>query len=192
MCTTSGEEERKGACKKRGIVYETFCINCGSDGEGEIEGKRNNIQKRKKKKKYKYKYIGETSRSGYERGGEHMDDKRNFNEKSHMLKHCLIAHKDEDPADVKFGMRMRSQYKTALERQIGEAIAILEEKENMVELLNSKSEYNRCSLPRISAGDTKEWLEKLQEEETAEKQVKANIRCLKKQKNRKKKEKEKK
>ena len=121
-----------------------------------------------------------------------MDDKRKFNEKSHMLNHCLISHKGEDPADVKFGMRMRSQYKTALQRQIGEAIAILEEKENMVELLNSKSEYNRCSLPRISAGDTKEWLEKLQEEETAEKQVKVNIRCLKKQKNRKKKEKEKK
>ena len=59
----------------------------------------------------------------------------------------------------------------------------------MVELLNSKSEFNRCSLPRISAGDSKELLEKLQEEETAEKEVKANIRCLKKRKNKEKKEK---
>ena len=128
-------------------------------------------------------YIGESNRSGYERGGEHLSDKRNYNETSHMLKHCLISHKGEDPREIKFGMKLRGQFRSALERQIGEAIAIIEEKENGVELLNSKSEFNRCSLPRITAGDTKEWLEKLQEEDIAEKEIKASIRCMRKRKN---------
>jgi len=114
----------------------------------------------------------------------------NYNEKSHILKHCLLQHSEIDPDKVIFGMRIRQQYKTALERQVGEAVAILEEKEKGVELLNSKSEFNRCSLPRITAGDRKEWLETLQEEDAAEKEVKANIRCMKKRKNMEKKEKE--
>ena len=135
-------------------------------------------------KNYKYKYIGETSRSGYERGREHWDMKEKYNEKSHMLKHCLLQHSELEPEKVRFGMRVRQQFKTALERQVGEAVAILEEKEKGIELLNSKSEFNRCSLPRITAGDKKELLETLMEEDAAEKEVKASIRCLKKRKNR--------
>ena len=56
---------------------------------------------------YKYKYMVETSRSGYERG-EHMGDRNNYNETSHVLKHCLLSHKGEDSPKVKFGMRLRS------------------------------------------------------------------------------------
>ena len=108
--------------------------------------------------------------------------KRNYSEKSHILKHCLLHHKDVNPEDVKFGMKMRRQYRTPLERQIGEAVAILEEKEKGTQLMNSKSEFNRCSLPRITAGDSKELLEILREEEEAEKEITANIRGMRKRK----------
>ena len=111
------------------------------------------------------------------------EKKRNFNEKSHILKHCLIYHKDKNPEDVKFGVRLRKQYKTALERQIGEAVTILVEKEKGTQLMNSESEFNRCKLPRISAEDSEELLERLKEEDEAEKEIKANIRCMKKRKN---------
>ena len=77
--------------------------------------------------------------------------KKNYSEKSHILKHCLIHHKEKAPEDVVFGMKLRRRYKTALEGQIGEAVAILEEKEKGTEIINSKSEFNRCSLPRITA-----------------------------------------
>ena len=99
----------------------------------------------------------------------------------------MIHHKEKNPEEVVFGMKIRKQYKTALERQIGEAVAILEEKEKGTELMNSKSEFNRCSLPRITADDSKELLEMLKEEDEADKEIKASIRCMRK---RKKKEKE--
>ena len=191
-------------------MYETFCIDCGEVGDVErgdkenekivieevVEGSHdekisvdeNPVNEIKKGgKNYKFKYIGETCRSGYERGKEHVMMKENFNDSSHMLKHCLLQHSDSDPMEIKFGMRVRQQFKTALERQVGEAVAILEEKEKGIQLLNSKSEFNRCSLPRITAGDTKEWLETLQEEDAAEKKVKASIREMKKRKKKEKK-----
>ena len=111
-----------------------------------------------------------------------------------MLKHCLIKHEEKNPDEVKFGMRLRQQFKTALERQVAEAVAIFEEKERGTELMNSKSEFNRCALPRIQAGDSKELLEQLQEEDTAEKEIMCRIRCMLKRKKlekRKKKKKEK-
>ena len=29
ICESTGENERKGKCKKRGVVYETYCKTCG-------------------------------------------------------------------------------------------------------------------------------------------------------------------
>ena len=69
----------------------------------------------------------------------------NFSEKSHLLKDCLLHHKEKNPEEVRFGMKLRRQYKIALERQIGESVAILEEKEKGTLLMNSKTEFNRFS-----------------------------------------------
>ena len=141
-----------------------------------------------REKEYRFKYIGETNRSGYERGKEHWDMRRNFSEKSHLLKHCLLHHKEKNPEEVRFGMKLRRQYRSALERQVGEATAILEEKEKGIHLMNSKSEFNRCVLPRITTEDSKELLEKLKEEDEAEKEIKSKIRLMKKRKKRRKEE----
>ena len=48
--------------------------------------------------------------------------------------------------------------------------------------MNSKLEFNRCSLPRINTGDQRELFEFLKEEEDTEHRIKADIRCLKKRK----------
>ena len=40
-------------------------------------------------------FVGETSRTLYERANEHYKDAGNFSEKSHMLKHWMIEHPDE-------------------------------------------------------------------------------------------------
>ena len=65
-----------------------------------------------------------------------------------------------NPYDLKIGMRVVGQYRTALERQVGEAVKILDAQRKGKNLLNSKSEFNRCKLPRLYVGDKKEMLEK--------------------------------
>ena len=39
-----------------------------------------------------YKYVGETSRSAYERGWEHLNDLSQLKKTSHMLKHIVATH----------------------------------------------------------------------------------------------------
>ena len=96
-----------------------------------------------------YKYIGESSRSLYERGLEHLRDKEEIKPDSHMIKHYFDIHADEELEDMKFGARIVKQTRTAFNRQIGESVAIQSNKDH--HLLNSKSEYNRCALPRLTA-----------------------------------------
>ena len=51
--------------------------------------------------------------------------------------------------DLEYGMRVRTRFKTALERQVGEAVVISREQKTGTTLLNSKAEYNRCKIQRI-------------------------------------------
>ena len=59
------------------------------------------IKKRKlekeKEKGPTYQYIGESSRSIYERGHEHLKDLEHRRTKSHMLRHCEDVHPDFSP-----------------------------------------------------------------------------------------------
>jgi len=42
ICSSAGEKDKKGTCKRRNIVYETFCIDCGLVGEKEDNKKEEN------------------------------------------------------------------------------------------------------------------------------------------------------
>ena len=64
-----------------------------------------------------------------------------------MLKHVVNHHPEMNPEHVQFDMKILSSHKTAFERQIREAVLI--EKFAGPTLMNSKVEYNRCSIPRI-------------------------------------------
>ena len=142
ICSSVGENGKKGMCKKRNILYETYCETCETpvgngdkgekcDGEkGEIEGgkkrKREDSEERKKKKEkeekgakkdYKKKYIGESNRSGYERGLEHMEQFSRMDTRSHLLKHLVTKHPGKKPDEIKVGMRIVGQFRTAMERK---------------------------------------------------------------------------
>ena len=69
-------------------------------------------------------YIGETSRSGYERGFEHLNNLMTLSSKSVMLKHMLSKHEGNDMSQVKWGMFITSYKRTAFERQLEEAVTI--------------------------------------------------------------------
>ena len=212
LCNSAGEDERKGLCKRRNIVYETFCMTCHEkekrkkeEGEiymitceeinNEIKGNENPQRKRKRvedggkerkriekkvdSREYRVKYVGETGRSAYERGLEHINDYMNYDEGSHLLKHYLNCHKEMKMCDVKFGMRIRNTFNTALERQVGEAVAIDIENRRGIKIMNSKSEYNRCTIPRISTKSVKEANEENEKELEEERNVKNEIRRMK-------------
>ena len=199
-CKSAGENGAKGSCKRRNVIYETYCISCQEiiekdEEKREIELREKNGSKRKrenidgekikenyKQKDYKIKYIGESYRSAYERGREHQDDLKYLREKSHLLKHFLEAHPNEKIEDMKYGMRLVSKCKTALERQVGEAVYIQLAQEKGYTLLNSKSEYSRCTIPRLRLGDSKGLLEQLEGERQSEKNMKERIRLLRKRK----------
>ena len=57
-------------------------------GEREKLDKKNSIQL--------FKYIGESNRSAYERGWEHLNDLTTLNPRSHMLKHVVLHHPDKN------------------------------------------------------------------------------------------------
>ena len=78
----------------------------------------------------KYKYIGETSRSAFERGWEHLNDLAQLRTSSHMLKHIEGVHPDQDISDIKFGMEV-----IKYTRQVRESVLIQEER-NHHSLLN--------------------------------------------------------
>ena len=60
-------------------------------------------------------YVGETSRSAFERGREHQADFRNKDKDSHMLKHKLIQHPDQE---VTYSMKIMKKHRTCFARQI--------------------------------------------------------------------------
>ena len=74
-----------------------------------------------------HKYLGETHRSMYERGWEHMNDMARMGSESHMLKHLVSNHENEDFSQVRFGMKAVQYCSTSFSRQIKE-VTILKEK----------------------------------------------------------------
>ena len=89
-------------------------------------------------------YTGETSRTGYLRGREHLEGLSKKNEDNPLWKHCVVAH---DGEVVDFKMKIVRRHKTPLTRQIHEAVEI--QYSTAAAVLNSKGEWNGARIPRI-------------------------------------------
>ena len=126
------------------------------------------------------KYIGETSRSGFERFNEHWKDFMYLRSRSHILKHYVDAHMDIKMEDLKIEMRVIERYRSAFERQIGESVHINANLIEGVKLLDSKNEYNRCTIPRLGIPmDKKDELIEKYEEERETKEFNSKVSKLK-------------
>ena len=156
----SSSEEQPKSCFKRNAVYQISCQTCEQQNK-------------------KSSYIGETARSCYERGKEHCEARMDYKKDSHMLKHILLHHREMDPDTVKFKMKPIKFHKSAFERQIHESVLIQAHKDHI--LMNSKSEYNRCSIPRLSVqlGKKIYRVEGEDEELEREQQLEEEIRKMK-------------
>ena len=153
LCKTkiATEKNMEQDCTKRCIVYETWCLTCERrDREKILEGEQDEKKQKEMIKGMRiHKYIGETSRSAYERGLEHQKDLDDLKIESHMLKHYIENHENEKIEDMEFGMKIVRKPRTAFNRQVAESVLIQSNKNHHI--LNSKSEYNQCALPRLTA-----------------------------------------
>ena len=185
LCHTKMKTEKNENqdCHKRSLVYEIKCLTCEKRELEKIE-KNENTKKREQIKQFKY--IGETSRSSYERGWEHLNDLAQLKSSSHMLKHIVGEHPGQDMAEVEFGMKVLKFTQSSFERQIRESVVIQVERQKH-HLLNSRTEYNRCSLPRLSTqvgeGEYKQYTKELEEEKRHEETIENKIRELRKERN---------
>merc|ERR1711954_410509 len=88
-----------------------------------------------------------------------------------MLKHFFNSREGKEIKDMEFGMRLIRTHKTAFNRQISESVEIQNQKKEHL-ILNSKSEYNRCALPRLTAKIGEESYGKKEEEKKVEQRIK--------------------
>ena len=190
LCLTKMKTEKNKTqdCHKRNVVYETRCLTCERKEQDKIDNLEIEEQEKKQEKsKIKlYKYIGETSRSSFERGWEHVNDMAQLKTSSHMLKHALTTHQEQEMNEVQFGMRIIRSCQSSFERQVYESVAIQQERKSH-HILNSRSEFNRCSLPRIAAqigeNEYEKCSEELKQEKIEEEKLEKMIIMLRKKKN---------
>ena len=88
---------------------------------------------------------GESSRSVQERALEHWGAAGRRDPKNHMFKHQCNEHVGEEP---KFMFKVVSHHRTALGRQVKEAVRI-RRRGGESRILNSRGEYNWCHIPRL-------------------------------------------
>ena len=135
--TCSQDSEEKPPCTKRSLVYESICLKCNPEAKkkGPLENMNMAIPSI---------YVGETARSVQERSREHWEGYRRKDNDNHMVKHMTLHH--EEGAEPEFLMKVVGFHRTALSRQVGEAVRIA--KRGLV--LNSKAEFSRCNILRLS------------------------------------------
>ena len=138
--------EKIQPCYRSSLVYENICKTCnpGADPGKEQPNLRTDIPT---------VYVGETSRSLYERMREHQGAWRSQKVDSHMHIHHLNEHKGAEKPE--FIVRAAKFHRTALSRQLGEAVRI-RRRGGAGSILNSKSEYDRCKIPRLILEETDE------------------------------------
>ena len=103
-----------------------------------------------------------------------------------MLKHYFDKHGGEKLEEMKFGGRIIDKPRSAFNKQVSESVIIQHQKQKN-HILNSKSEYNRCELPRLTAnlGEIpvermeKDLNEKKKKEKEEERELQRKIRELK-------------
>ena len=102
-----------------------------------------------------------------------------------MLNHALTEHREQDMGELKFGMNILRTCESSFERQINESVITQQERKHH-HILNSRSEYNPFSLPRllstqIEENEYKKSSNELQEEKKQEENFERMTRQLRKE-----------
>ena len=139
-CITCNQgSEHIPACTRTSVLYENICRVCNPKAGSKKDLQTINTE-------VPSVYVGESSRSIQERLLEHWRDWRQESKESHILKHQMLHHLGEKSPD--FVARAVGYYRSALERQVAEAVKI-RRRGGDTTILNSKAEFNRCKIPRL-------------------------------------------
>ena len=129
------------SCFKKNILYEIKCLDC-EDVDKEAS----------------YCYVGESSRSIFCRSREHLIGYEKGITGNPLFKHSIDKH--DGSKKLNFQIKVVKQFFTALSRMVAESVRIARMSEtNGNFLLNSKGEYNRCKLPRLTIDGGGGWSE---------------------------------
>jgi hypothetical protein len=128
ICRTEGS---KGGCQGGNVGYQHQCKLCDDikddSGKGTLA-----------------LYIGETSKSGYERGLQHAAGLLKKKDDNVMHKHMMIHHQGLEP---NFVMTVTGRFKGCLPRQEDEGTRLRESKAKI--LLNSKMQWHQPAISRV-------------------------------------------
>ena len=116
-------------------------------------------------------YLGETGRSIQERLKEHHDDERRISSKSHMWKHRVLHHQG---GAAPFVVKAVSFHKTALSRKAAEAVRI-RRRGGKGMILNSRAEFKRCFIPRLTLVEDEVIMDMEKEEEKLLAEIQGDI-----------------
>ena len=114
-----------GHCRKSNIGYTVNCDTCRG---------------------VTVQYVGETSKSGYQRGLGHLARYHGRNEDSPLWKHAISHHGGR--LDVRYSMNVVRTFKEPLTRQVNEAVRMTRCEADVC--LNSKSEWHSPVIVRLS------------------------------------------
>ena len=130
-------DDKRQDCVRRNILYESECVKC-------VPSEERNDLSLERKEAHASLYVGESARSLFERSTEHWKAALLEKEESHMHQHMMEVHREE-VAKPDFKFKVVKTFKSALDRQVTEAVRI----EMRGSILNRKGEFNRCSLTRL-------------------------------------------
>ena len=120
----------QGACWRSNVTYQIDCQRCSG----------NNVIST---------YIGESAKSAFSRGENHVEGLRKRDPNNVLWEHAVNQHDSEKLGKEDFKMKVTGQFRTCLPRQISEAVQIsqkIEERDKQRGgriVLNSKSQFHQ-------------------------------------------------
>ena len=123
LCRTS--IKKNVSCQKQGMAYQILCTACSN--QGVIS-----------------EYEGETGRSLYARGSQHLSEFRRQVTSNCMTIHNVVHHGGS--YEFHFRMEAKGRFMSPLDRQVNESMRIRHSEANI--LMNSGSEWRADRIPR--------------------------------------------
>ena len=126
------------------------CFVCLSEGDGNCRKENVNYEVECTREGCRYVYYGETSRTGYSRGLEHLRGIKKKDKDSVFVEHVIERHSSDFEYDKCSGFKMNicETHKSAFERLVTEAVKIdLSERPTM----NRKTGFKTNTVLRLSS-----------------------------------------
>ena len=133
---------RTNKTKEKECKDKENCLVCMKGGNGKC--RQENVTYKIECEECKDVYIGETSRNAYTRGREHLSQMQRKDKNSILHRHQEQKHKDKETPS--FRMTVTGSYRSALDRQITEAVQI--NRQPTDKLINNKCEFRQNKLMR--------------------------------------------